>query len=86
MMQQGIPYVIMVTRDIVDRAIYMHGFLYDQSERFLHLNAHQKDTIPQIKLSGDQLQKHLMRETLMMRNVVIMTNAIFTIPGKNIML
>ncbi|CAF4623116.1 unnamed protein product [Rotaria sp. Silwood2] len=81
--RQRVPYVITVTQNIVDRVIYLHGFLYEQSERLLHLNTHQNENIPQIKLTGDQLQKHLMREILMMRNLIIMTNAIFSIPGKH---
>ncbi|CAF4403940.1 unnamed protein product [Rotaria sp. Silwood2] len=81
MIQQRVPYAIIVTRNIVDRAIYLHGFLYEQSERLLHLNTHQSNNVPQIKLTGSQLQKHLMREILMMRNLIVMTNAIFSIPG-----
>ncbi|CAF1598152.1 unnamed protein product, partial [Rotaria magnacalcarata] len=41
------------------------------------------DNVPQIRLTGDPLQKHIMREILMMRNLIIMTNAIFSIPGLN---
>lgn len=81
--QQRVPYVITVTRNIVDRAIYMHGFLYEQSERLLHLNTHQNNNIPQIKITGEQLHKHLMREILIMRNLIIMTNAIFSMAGKH---
>ena len=81
MIQQRVPYAIKVTGNIVDRAIYLHGFLYEQSERLLHLNTHQNNNIPQIKLTGGQLQRHLMREILMMRNLIVMTNAIFSIPG-----
>lgn len=82
MIKQRVPYTITVTRNIVDRAIYLHGFLYEQSERLLHLNTHQNNNVPQIKLTGAQLQKHLMREILMMHNLIVMTNAIFSIPGK----
>ncbi|CAF4515510.1 unnamed protein product [Rotaria sp. Silwood2] len=81
MLQQRVPYAITITRNIVDRAIYLHGFLYEQSERLLHLNTHQNNNVPQLKLTGDQLQKHLMREILMMRNLIVMTNTIFSIPG-----
>ena len=81
MIQQRVPYAIKATGNIVVRAIYLHGFLYEQSERLLHLNIHQNNNIPQIKLTGAQLQRHLMREILMMRNLIVMTNAIFSIPG-----
>jgi hypothetical protein len=81
--QQRVPYLITVTKDVVDQAIYMHGFLYEQSERLLHLNTHHNNNVPQIKITGQELHKHLMREILMMRNLIVMTNAIFSIPGKN---
>ncbi|CAF4099173.1 unnamed protein product [Rotaria sp. Silwood2] len=78
--RERVPYIITVTKNIVGRAIYLHGFLYEQSERLLHLNTHRNNNIPQIKLIGEQLQKHLMREILMMRNFIIMANAIYSIP------
>ena len=82
MLLQRAPYAITITRNIVDRAIYLHGFLYEQSECLLHLNTHQNNNVPQIKLTENQLQKHFMQEILMMHNLIVMKNTIFSIPGK----
>ena len=37
MLLQRIPYARTITRNIVDRAIYLYGFSYEQSERLVHL-------------------------------------------------